>query len=85
MKKFKVIENSRFLEKNGMIAVSGGSCPGSGDTYISCGPTDSRYMICYPTSTYSSCAISKDTCTNCFWMDCVNNMITCGGGQVYRA
>lgn len=81
--KFRIVEESRFLENGEMSQISGGSCSDGTSIVISCGPTDPHYYTCFPSSTYSSCAMEKHICTNNFWMDCVSNLIACGGGNEY--
>ncbi|MBO8440109.1 MAG: hypothetical protein IAC51_05600 [bacterium] len=80
--KFRIVEESRFLENGEMSQISGGSCADGTSLVMECGPTGKGYWMCSPEPTYSSTGCTNNYVLNCgdlgpddFWV--------CGAGSEY--
>ena len=82
MKKFKVIEKSRFLDKNAMASIEGGSCIGA--IYTICRPGATNIFQTDPlcgATLYGTCGVgllykATEYCNNI-------NTVSCGTEQLY--
>ena len=82
MKKFKVIEKSRFLNKNAMATIEGGSCIGA--IYTICKPATAEGFSTNPScgaTLYGTCDVgwiykATELCHN-------THLVSCGTGTRY--